>query len=54
VEKARNPKHQFFGNTEEVLKQYALVGSDWNLHDLTRDFILRHVSGDGLDMSFDF
>jgi hypothetical protein len=28
VEKARNPKHQFFGNTEEVLKQYALVGSD--------------------------
>jgi len=50
VEKARNPKHPMFGNTQDVVAKWALIDLSGVIHSAVRDVILSAVSGDELDM----
>lgn len=50
VMKCRVPAHQFFGNTRQVLMDFALVSLNGDVHDSLRNVVLSSVSGDGLNM----
>lgn len=50
VMKARDRQHIFFGNTAEVLRGYALIEADGDLHETLRNVVLSAVRGDGLNM----
>lgn len=50
VMKCRDPNHQFFGNTGEILKSRSLVEQSGNIHDSVRNIVLSAVSGDEFDM----
>lgn len=50
VMKARDDNHQLFGNTAEVLQQWALLDSRRELHESIRNVILSAVEGEGLNM----
>lgn len=51
VMKCRDPKHSFFGNTGDKLKQLSLVQPDDRVHDTIRNIVLSAAQGDGLDMT---
>lgn len=47
VQLARDPQHQLWGDSEQVLKRYAMLP----LHGVTRDVIKSAVTGTDLDMA---
>jgi hypothetical protein len=49
-EKARNPKHEFFGNLGEKLKELSLVQQDGSVHDSIKNIVLSAVEGESLQM----
>ncbi|MGQ0527595.1 MAG: hypothetical protein ACT4OY_06160 [Alphaproteobacteria bacterium] len=49
--KARDSKHQFFGNAGQVLEKFNLVSANGSMHDSIRNIVLSAVEGDGLDMT---
>lgn len=51
VEICRDPDHSLFGNTAEVLKDLSLLQPNGTPHDVIRDVVLHHVTGDGLTMT---
>lgn len=50
VMKARDSKHEFFGNTSEILRKLKLIQSDGSLHDSIRNIVNSAAQGDGLDL----
>lgn len=50
-QKAKDPNHQFSGNTGEKLQRLGLVGSDGNLPESVRNVVLSAIEGDGLGMT---
>ncbi len=48
---ARDPRHQLFDGTAEVLLKFALVDLRGRLHVEVRDLVLAAVVGDGVDMA---
>ena len=50
VEKARDSRHQMFGNTRQVVEKTALMNGG-SIHDTVKDVILSAVSGKDLEMS---
>lgn len=48
--KCRDDEHTFFGNTEEVLKQSALVQEDGKIHQSIKNIVVSAVKGEDLDM----
>jgi hypothetical protein len=51
VQLTRNPSHQPFGNTGEVLQGLGLVGEDGRMHDSVRNVVQSAIVGEDLDMS---
>lgn len=51
VMRCRDRDHRLFGNTGEVLKSFALVESNGEIHDAVRDIVLSATEGEGLEMS---
>jgi hypothetical protein len=47
----RDPDHRLFGNTAKVLQDLNLLQPNGKPHDVTRDVVLHHVTGDGLNMA---
>lgn len=48
--KARDSKHEFFGNVGSELKLLALIQENGNLHDSIRNIVLSVVEGEGAMM----
>lgn len=46
----RDPSHQLFGNTGEVLRARQLIDTEGKVHDSCRNIILSSVEDDSLDM----
>jgi len=47
VEKCRDSSHKCWGDTEEVLKDCALLQSDGHVHNSIRNIVLSAVEGEG-------
>lgn len=47
---ARDPSHQLYANTSEVLQQLALVEAKDRMDDSVRNVVLSAVDGEGIDM----
>lgn len=48
VQISRNPEHKLFGNTGDVLRQFALIEADRQPCDATRLIVLAATEGEGL------
>ena len=48
--KCRDRQHTLFGNTEEVLRDLALLEQRGSVHESIRNIVLSAVEGEGLDM----
>jgi len=51
VSLCRDPKHRLFGNTAEVIRDLSLIQSDGTPHEVVRNVVSHHVTGDGLNMA---
>ncbi len=50
VMKARDRKHEFFGNTASDLRALSLVQENGDLHDSIRNIVLSSTEGEGSHM----
>jgi len=51
VMKCRNPEHELFGNTGEVLSPLNLIQPNGHVHDGIRNIVLSATEGEELDMT---
>jgi hypothetical protein len=51
VEKCRNDKHEFFGNTRKHLEELALVQSNGSVHGSIKNIVLSSSEGEGLGLT---
>lgn len=51
VMKCRDQGHRFFGNTQEVLSDFALVQPEGTVHESIRNVVLSAVNGEDLNMT---
>ena len=52
TQKAKNPKHKCFGNTQQILTGLSLLDDNGNIHDSVKNVLLSAIDGEGTSMTF--